>query len=187
LKERFPKSYDSFIDEYHQNIVRGKSEGEIVQNTRANLLPFILELAPLSADDVLVDYARILTDQYAVLNKRNPTACYLYASGTGNPDAFLHMPQDLRDRELAVQERVIRTAIKRPALNRTATEALWEKVRTRVKSGGVTESDLQIMAAGSVDASKHEFYCTVSIALFREITRMPQREAAILMRSVLEK
>jgi hypothetical protein len=139
---------------------------------------------PLADDDVLVDYAKILIDQYAVLNKNNPTACYLYASGTGSTDRLLQMlPQELKARELAVSERVIRTAAMRPTIDRKVIEALWDKVGTRLKSSGVTESDLQIVGAERVDASKHALYCVVSIAMFREIARLPQREAAMLVRT----
>jgi hypothetical protein len=184
MQERFPNSYASFIEAYHQDIVRGKSEAETIENARAKLIPLIVGLIPQAADDVLIDYARILTDQYAALNKRDPTACYLYASGAGNTDASSQLPQDLRVRELAVQERVIKTAVRRPAIDQNMEATLWEKVRTRLKSSGVTESDLQMMGAEAVSTSKHALYCAVSIAMFREIARLPQREGAMLMRTM---
>jgi GYF domain 2 len=184
MKERFPRSYDSFVDEYHQGVVRGKSEAETIENARAKLIPFIRQLIPLADDDVLVDYVRILIDQYTVLNERDPTACYLYASGTGSTNRSWRMPPDLQARELAVEERVIRTAVKRPTIDQKVKETLWDKVRTRLRSSGVTESDLEIMGAETVDASKHALYCALNIAMFREIARLPQREGAMLMRTV---
>jgi hypothetical protein len=185
MKERFPKSYDGFVDEYHQGVMRGKSETETIENARAKFIPFIRKLIPLADDDVLVDYARIQADQYAALNERNPTACYLYASGAENGNRSWQMTPDLRAREHAVQERVIRTAAKRPIINEALKETLWDKVRTRLKSHGVTESDLQIMGAETVDRSKHALYCALSIAVYREIARLPEREAATLVRAAL--
>ena len=85
MKERFPKTYDNFVDEYHQNLVRGKSEAETIENVRAKFIPFIRQLIPLADDDVLVDYETILIEQYTALNKRDPTACYVYSSGTEAP------------------------------------------------------------------------------------------------------
>jgi hypothetical protein len=184
VKERFPYYFDNLIDQYYDDIVRGKSEAEAIENVRAKFLPFIRELVPLAADDVLIDYARILIDQYAVLNKSGPTACYIYASGTGNINISPQMPQDLKDRELATQERVIRTAVKRPTIDQHVQESLWEKIRTRLKSSGVTESDLQMLGAERIDSSKHPRYCTLSIAVFREITKLPQREGAMLVRTI---
>src|SRR5262245_20200430 len=34
MRERFPKTYDNFIDDFHQNIMRGKSEAETIENAR---------------------------------------------------------------------------------------------------------------------------------------------------------
>jgi hypothetical protein len=184
MKQRFPQYYDDLIDQYYNDIVRGKSEAEAIENVRAKFLPFILELIPLAADDVLIDYARILIDQYATLNKRDQTACYLYASGTGTINISTLMPQELVARERALQERVVRTAANRQTINQKVKETLWEKLRTRLRSSGVTESDLEIMGAERVETSKHALYCTLSIAMFREITKLPQREAATLVRTI---
>jgi hypothetical protein len=129
MKERFPKYYDGFVDEYHQNIMRGKSEAETIENMRAKLIPFIGQLMPLADDDVLVDYAKILIDEYTALNKRNPTACYLYASGTRGTDdrSWQMLPPDFRARELAFQERVIKTAVRRPTIDQKVKEAVGSK------------------------------------------------------------
>jgi hypothetical protein len=186
IRERFPEYYEGFIDEYYKNLTRGKTEAETIENVRAQLLPFIVKLLPLAADDVLVDYAKLLTAQYAALRKSDPTACYLYASGTEKINITSQMPQDLRARELAVEERVIRTAAKRPAADEKVSEALWAKVWARMKSSGLTDSDLQILGAKVVNASKHALYCAVGISMFREIARLPENESAIVMRSVLQ-
>jgi hypothetical protein len=52
----------------------------------------------------------------------------------------------------------------RPTIDQKVIEVLWDKVGTRLISSGVTESDLQIVGGKRVDASKHAFYCVVSIA-----------------------
>ena len=185
MKERFPKSYENFIDEYYQDVVRGKSEAETIATARAKLQPFIFNLVPLADDDVLVDYAKILTDQYEALNKRDTTACYQYASGTSMASISSLLPEALLARERAIQERVVRTAIKRPTIDPKLKAMLWEKLRTRLTAKGVTESDLEIAGANSVDQSKHALYCAVSIVMFREISQLPERDSALLMRSIL--
>jgi hypothetical protein len=99
MKERFPKSYDSFVDEYYDGILRGKSEAETIENAQAKFITFIRQLLPLADDDVLVDYAKLLVDQYTALNKSDPTACYVYASGTGSAKrSWQLLPPDLRAR-----------------------------------------------------------------------------------------
>ena len=185
MKQKFPKTYDNFIEDYYQNIVRGKSEAETIADARAKLHPFIVNLIPLANDDVLVDYAKILADQYSALNKRNATACYQYAAGASADGVMTLLPQDLVAREHSVQERVLRTAIKRPSIDTEVKEGLWDKLRTRLAASGVTEADLEVVSAKTVDRSKYALYCTISIIMFREISQMPQRESALLMRSIL--
>jgi hypothetical protein len=185
MKQRFPKAYDNFVEEYYQNIVRGKSEAETIADARAKLHPFIINLIPLADDDVLVDYAKILTDQYSALNKRSATACYQYAAGDSAAEVAALLPQDILLRERSVQERVLRTAIKRPSFDAQLKERLWDKLRTRLTANGVTDADLEVVAGKTIDRSKHAIYCAVSILMFREISRMPQHEGASLMRSVL--
>ena len=103
----------------------------------------------------------------------------------GNDRSWHLLPSDLQARELAVQERVIMTAVKRPMIDEKLKQTLWNKVRTRLKSRGMTDSDLQTMGAEKVDPSEHALYCTLSIAMYREIATLPQHEAATVMRTIL--
>jgi hypothetical protein len=185
MKERFPRSYENFIDEYYENIVQGKSEAETIATARAKLKSFILSLVPLADDDVLVDYAKFLTDQYQALNKRDTTACYEYASGTSIANISSLLPANILAREQAIQERVVRTAIKRPSIDPKLKAMLWEQLRTGLTAQGVTQSDLEIAGADSVDRSKYALVCAVNIVMFREISRLPARDGALLMRSIL--
>jgi hypothetical protein len=185
MKQRFPRTYDDFVEDYYQDILRGKSEAETIAAARAKLHPFIANLTPLANDDVLVDYAKILADQYSALNKRGATACYQFAYGDSAEAVVSLLPQDIVVRERSVQERVLRTAIKRPPIDPQVKEQLWEKLGTRLAANGVTKADLEVIGAKTVDRSKQALYCAVSIIMFREISRMPQRESALLMRSIL--
>jgi hypothetical protein len=185
MKQRFPKTYDNFVEEFYQNIVRGKSEAETIADARTKLHPFITDLIPLANDDVLIDYAKILADQYSALNTLSVTACYQFAYGDNAEAVAALLPQDLVVRERSVQERVLRTAIKRPPIDPQVKEQLWEKLGARLAANGVTKADFEVIGAKTVDRSKHALYCAVSIIMFREISRMPQREGALLMRSIL--
>jgi hypothetical protein len=187
MKERFPTSFNNFVEQYHQDLMRGKSEAETIENARAKFIPFVQQLASLADDDVLVDYAKLLIEQYTTLNQRDPTACYHYASGTKTANgSWPMMLSDYQTRESHIQERVIRTAVRRPTIDQRTRETLWGKVWTGLRSRGVTDSDFQIIGAKTVDKSKHALYCTINIAMFREIARLQQREAAMVMRTIFE-
>jgi hypothetical protein len=44
---------------------------------------------------------------------------------------------------------------------------------------------MKLMASHKVAAAEYADYCAVSIAVYREISKMPQTEAALLMREML--
>jgi hypothetical protein len=187
MQERFPTSFNSFVEQYHQDVMRGKSEAEVIENARARFIPFVHQLVSLADDDVLIDYAKLLIEQYTTLNQRDPSACYHYVSGAKTTSgSWQTILSEYQARESNIQERVIRTAVRRPTIDRRTRETLWSKVWTGVRARGVTDSDLQIIGAQTVDKSKHALYCTVNIAMFREIARLQQREAAMLMRMIFE-
>jgi hypothetical protein len=89
-------------------------------------------------------------------------------------------------REWAIQERVVRTASERPSIGPKLKAVISEQVLTRLLAKGVTRSELDIMVAKSVDQSKYALYCANNIALFREISQLPERDGALLTRSILQ-
>ena len=185
MRSRFPTQFDTFIAEYHDSLMRGRTEAETIDSLRSKLHPFIRSLLPMAADDVLTDYNRILIDQYTELNARNPTYCYFYASGEGAITNFSgNMSAETLQRERAAQGKILRTATKRSQSDPQLVESLWAKVRNRLLATGLAESHFTLLNSTKVEKSRHSLYCTVTIAFFREIGRLPQREAAILMREV---
>jgi hypothetical protein len=185
MKERFPDFYESFIDDYYQNLMQGKSEAETIATTREKLQSFIVRLIPLADDAVLVDYAKILSEQYKTLKKLDVAACYQHASSLGKGDITSAFPADMSAPEWAIQERVVRTASERPSIDQKLKAAVSGQVFRSLAAKGVTRSDLEIMVAKSVDPSKYELYCANNIALLREISQLPEQNGALLMRSFL--
>ena len=43
---------------------------------------------------------------------------------------------------------------------------------------------MALLDAGKINSSKHGAYCTAAMKFFREIVRLPQQEAALLMRDI---
>jgi hypothetical protein len=187
IQLRFPAQFDSMVDEYLDGILKGKTEAETIGIVRGRLLPFIVSLIPQADDDVLIDYNRVLIDQYAALSAKSPAACYSYASGTGPPTNYsAEFSKDLLQREMDVQERVVRTARKRPSANPTVLNALFAKLRKQLLVKGLTEADFALMEAANVDRSKYGQYCHATILFFREIGSLPTQESATALRSVFE-
>ncbi len=185
IQSRFPTQFDSMVDEYLDSILKGATEAETVGIVRGRLLPFIVSLIPQADDDVLIDYNKVLIDQYTSLSAKSPSACYSYASGTGSPANYsAEFSKDLLQREMDVQERVVKTATKRVSTNQNVLNALFAKLRKELLAKGLTDADFVLLESNNVDKSKYAQYCSTTILFFREIGRLPPQENATVLRSI---
>jgi hypothetical protein len=186
LKERFPKDYDGIISTYYADYVSGKTEAEAIVGARAKVLLVISTLRPLADDSVLADMGAVFADQYTALGAKSPALCYKYASGHGVKDNIAEdLPASLVDRENEINRRVVETAKKRQDISATVVSDLWKKLGTQIVVKGVGDDQLKLLTGDSVDPSRYGEYCRASATFYREIARLPQREAGILMRSML--
>jgi hypothetical protein len=121
-----------------------------------------------------------------MLGAKSPTLCYKYASGFGaKTNTAKDMPASLVNTENDIQLRVVETAKQRQAVSATFISELWKKLGTQLAVKGFGGDQLKLLYGDSVDPSRYGEYCQASATFFREIARLPQREAGILMRSVL--
>jgi hypothetical protein len=185
LKMKFPDDYDSVVQAYYGSFESGKTEAESVAASRAKLLVILRKLRPLADDGVLSDIGAVYADQYKALGSRNLALCYQYASGVGNTVAASDIPEPLIQRENDINRRVVETASKRAAVNATVSEALWKKVAAILAGKGVRSEQFDLLWAATVPSEKYGDYCTTVTMLFREISKLPQTEAGVLMRDVL--
>jgi hypothetical protein len=186
IRTRFPDQYDALAEEYYKNLVKGKTEAETIDALRGKLMPFIRTLLPLADDDVLMDYNRLLQDQYRELSAKDPSRCYAYASGEDSRANFSsELSKRLLQQELALNERAVKTAAKREQVDKNRIEALWRRVHTQMSASGVTTADWTLFETRSVPKPSHARYCTIATIFVREVGKLPQIEAAILMREIL--
>jgi hypothetical protein len=185
LKNRFPEDYDGIVAVYYDDYIAGKTDAEAVADTNAKLISILSTLQSLADDDVLVDIGALLADQYVALGAKSPALCFEFASGTGKRNFAEDLPAALVKRENEINQRVIETAKQRPDVSAAVTTDLWKKLGTQIATQGVGDSQLKLLSSGSVDPSRHGEYCRTSTAFYREIARLPPRDAGILMRSIL--
>jgi hypothetical protein len=187
LKIKFPDDYDSVVQAYYDSFESGKTEAESVAASRAKLLVIVRKLRPLADDGVLSDIGAVYADQYKALGSKSLALCYQYASGVGNTVAPSDIPEALIHRENDINRRVVETALNRAAVDATVSQALWKKVGTVLASNGVRSEQFDLLSTARVPTEKYGDYCTTVTMLFREISKLPQNEAGILMRDVLAK
>jgi len=186
IRARFPDQYDALAEEYYNNLVKGKTEAETIEALRGKLMPFIRTLLPMADDGVLADYNRLLQDQYRELSAKDPSRCYMYASGEDVRANFSsELSKTLLQQELGLNERAVKTAAKREAADKRLVESLWKKVHAQMSAGGVSNADWALFETKKVPKASHARYCTIATIFVQEVGRLPQHETAILMREIL--
>lgn len=186
LKERFPGKFVELRDAFFDGYQAGQPEAALISAMRAKLVPIIKSLKPKADDAVVVDFARVLVEQYGVLASKNVTMCYRYAAFGGNEVNVLpELPQDLIQRELALSDRVIRTASERRRVDEKIVESLWGRVGDGLAKRYPAEK-ISLLTSTNVPANKHGDYCAMATAMYQEILRLRPNEAAILLRNLDE-
>jgi hypothetical protein len=183
LKERYPKAYDEILDIFADGAVKGTPQGELVNQAGDRLRAFVRNLLPYTDDSVVTEFGQLAIDQYRSLQLQDETTCYKFAAGIDDEAPTATIPAELTDRELALDARVISSARMRPSTE-VATDSSWDKIRASLVSRGYSGSDLRLLHAESVAPSDYGRYCDLSISLFQEITKLPSKEAASVLRKM---
>lgn len=185
LKQRFPKDYESVVQVFFNSYLDGKTESEFRLAGRAALLMVLKRLRPLADDDVLADIGAVYADEYSVLGAKSAAQCYQYASGIGPATTIPNIPAALLARENDVNKRVVETARSRPPVSDTLLAPIWKKIATTLANKGVSNDQFELFSATTVPSDRYRDYCIVATMMFKEISRLPQSEAAALMREIL--
>jgi len=186
LKERFPGKFVEMRDAFFDGYQTGQPEAVLVASMRAKLVPIIKSLKAKADDAVIIDYARILVEQYGVLASKNVTLCYRYAAfGGAEVNVLPELPQDLIQRELALSDRVIRTASETRRVDEKIVEALWGRVGDALAKRFPADK-ISLLTSTNVPANQHGDYCVIATAMYQEILRLRPNEAAVLLRNLDE-
>jgi hypothetical protein len=155
-------------------------QAQVIGQARAKLNDIIKALLPYADDAVLVDFGRLVVDQYRAIQVQDKAACYRFASGQDN-DAIRLMPVSLTQRELELDAQIISSARKR---DKTASnnDMSWDKIVAGLGRNGYTTKDLQLLSAKSTSAADFARYCDITIVLYQEIVALPTGEAAAVLR-----
>jgi hypothetical protein len=186
LRDKFPKKYDDIADAYYNDFIAGKTEAETNESSWSAISATLAALRPLADDDVLAEISAFYADEYAALGAKDPALCYQYASGgTTRGDFSADLPVDLVSRENDLNKRVIETAKRRQEVPASVASDIWKKLVAQLSSRGIGVEQIKLFAGGKIPSAKYADYCAVSLTTYQEISKLPQRDAAILMRQIL--
>ncbi|MBR0956178.1 hypothetical protein [Bradyrhizobium japonicum] len=183
LKQAQPQAYDEMLEIVTRGTSTGIAQGELTDQVRAKVAEIISKLLPLADDSVLIDFGKLVIEQYTAIGAQDGAACYRYASGQPDQNLVKLIPPHLAERELELNARIILSARKRP--DPVGNDRSWEKIRAGLDLRGYTVKDLELLNGKSIGAADYTRYCDVAIALYREITSLPPAEAAGVLRKYL--
>jgi hypothetical protein len=132
-------------------------------------------------DDVVIELGQLFLEQVKGIARQDKQVCYEYSSGVTNRKTFANfIAPELLTRELAIYERVIRTARPRSPANRDIVDALWTRASAKAQRRlGDTFTGLP---EGNLTPAQRALYCDFSIALFETILAEDRNAAIILLR-----
>jgi hypothetical protein len=182
LKEKYPDSYKEILDTFVDGAMKGAPQAQVIGQARAKLNGLIKTLVPYSDDDVLVDFGRLVVDQYRAIELQDSSACYRFASGQDDPTVIRMIPGQLAQRELKLDAQILSSA--RKQYNSGDNEAAWSKIRTGLGLKGYSAGDLKLLTENSVKPSDYARYCETTIAVYQEIIVLPAKEAAAVLRGI---
>jgi hypothetical protein len=183
IQSRLPNDYEKIKRVIFDGFTSGATETKIITDFRAQLLPLI-EFHKARADDqVLIEYARVMIDQYQALGRSSPTLCYQYAAFGSNVSISGMIPAAITQREIALQDRAILTSAERSPVPEAITNALLSRVQqVMIKRFGAER--MAMFQLEKVDPAKHADYCAITAAFYQEIVSMRPVEAGAILRAM---
>jgi len=180
MRESYPKEYNQILDTFFEGTTNGTPQVQVIGQARSKLNTIVKALLPYAGDDVLVDFGRLVIDEYRAIQGQDTAACYRFATGQDD-DAIRLIPESLTQQELELDARIISSAQKRDrvALN---NDASWEKIVAGLGRNGYAAKDIQLFTAKSIGPTDFARYCDMTIVLYQEVVTLPTREAAAVLR-----
>jgi hypothetical protein len=182
MKEKYPKSYNEILDTFLDGSTKGTPQAQIMRQARAKLSSLVKTMLPYADDAVLIEFGRLVVDQYRAIQSQDKVSCYRFASGEGDENIVRLIPKDLLQRELEVDAQILSSARKQngPVNN----EAAWDTIRAGLTLRGYTAKDLQLLAGKSIDPADYARYCDFTIALYQEVVALPAVQAGGVLRDI---
>jgi hypothetical protein len=176
--------FKTLVDEYQQRYAAGQSEGDIMDGLTAMVALRIRQHIATADNEVLIDYANLMADQYAAIGARDARACFQRITQGASPGQAALLGAELRERETALQERALRSSVPRPALPK---ELLRADYATVLKELGERYSPQELALFGHPDRvapAQYAIYCRLTTAFFRGVAALPPMRAGDVMSTI---
>lgn len=181
FEETDPRLFRRLVEEYQRDYGLGQSEGEIQDRLGAMVAPRIRARIAMAADDVLVDYANLMADQYAAIGAKDVRTCFLRVTRGATAEEEALMTPELRAREQALQVRALRSFHPRSPVPQDLLQANYAVVFKQLGER-YSQDDLQMFGhPDKVAPAQYATYCRLATAIFRGIAALPPTRAGDVM------
>ena len=180
-----PEAFKAIVDSFHRSYLEGVPEGRILDNLRTSrIAPLILSHLIYADDQLLADYAALMADQYEALGQRDATACFQYAAKGAVDDLAALLPDDLKTRDLALSEAVLRSTVRRTPAPEQSVQAIYRVIFEKLaQQFGVAQVRL-LADPAKVEPPQYAAYCSLAVAMFRAVSALPREQAGMVMSNI---
>jgi len=188
MEQADASAFAKFASQYEQRYVEGMPEGTILDDAYNQLLlPLIRLRLPLADTQIMIDYALLIADQYQSIGAVDAEACYAYSLRGESRKAVRLLGPELKQREVELNERLLIAPLARTAApSEQEVKPLSHKVRERLVVHYGEANVRLLLDADKVRAGQYQSYCRMAVALFREFTQLPTREAATVLSALFK-
>jgi hypothetical protein len=187
LKKHEPAAYSKILAEYKRTVTDPAQMGAFTSLVMNEVSAVTSRRMGTASQDSLIALMREMLGNLRVLQK-DGDACfrYLFPHVAGPADIAKHFDEAAQGRSLSLLAEVIRSSAEDPAAPvppTVAQEKLVPVVQALAEEFGDDAQMLGNVAAPGVDRRK---VCAITISLYDRILRLPEAEAATVLRSLAE-
>jgi len=184
IEQADSSAFANLASQYQQGYVEGVPEGVILNDIRTRIMFPLIRSRLLTADDqILIDYAKLIADEYDELAAVDAETCFTYAAtGGDSAKAFNLLGTGLKQRDRRLSERILTSgAIRRSTPSQQELRAMSAKVLGKlVARYGEAEVRL-LMDTATVKPPQYAAFCRIAAALYREYAQLPPMEAGSVL------
>src|SRR5438132_7217047 len=132
IKQKYPDDYSQILDIFSAGAARGTPVGEMTRAGQQKLRSIIMALLPQADDGVLIEFAKLRSEEYRALQAQDAAACYKFVSGVSLDESVIRkLPPELATRELSLHEQIVRTAKARDKQGNAedSAKAFWDTIK----------------------------------------------------------
>jgi hypothetical protein len=182
IAETDPQGFETIVDGFSRGYAEGQSEGAILDEVRnRKIAPVLLAHMVYADDQLLADYAGLMADQYEALGRRDPAACYRYAAQGADMALVNLLPPELKQREMALSEKVVRSTTKREPPTDEKSQPLYRLIFNRLAEQYGAAQVRLLADPAKVPPVEYGNYCKLATAMFRIVAALPPEQAGEVM------